>query len=186
MKYLDRVTNIAVLLAVVVFIFSVGRDQFGRRSTRSTTANDFIGKTIRLPGVQFPQGHDSLLLAISTTCHFCQESLPFYKELATRANGQVDVVAVLPQPQAEAEKFLEGASVHTTQVISAELNTLGVAATPTVLLVDSGGKVRNAWIGLLNEKQQHEVLSRVLPGPNSALNVPPRATMADHTSKEDL
>ena len=125
MKNLDRVTNIAVLIAVVIFLLQVGRGQFIRRPVAApTTAKNLIGKTIRLPGLRLTAGHESLVLAISTTCHFCSDSLPFYKELSAKASGRLDVIAVLPQPQPEAERFLQAASVHTTQIVSARLDTL--------------------------------------------------------------
>jgi thiol-disulfide isomerase/thioredoxin len=164
MKILDRVANVAIIIAVVVFLVVVGREQLAHRTAAPTTAKDFIGRTIKLPaGTQLTEGRESFVMAISTTCHFCSASLPFYKELAAKANGRLDVIAVLPQPQQEAEKYLRDASVQATKVVSARLDSLGVAATPTLLLIDAHGTVRNAWIGLLDGGSQREVLSHISP-----------------------
>lgn len=175
MKYLDRITNIAVLVAVVAFLFIMGRNELARRNAPATmTAKDFVGKTVKLPGVQFSQEHNSLILAVSTTCHFCKDSLTFYQELTTKANGQLDVIGVFPQPETEAKKFFEDAHVRATQVVSASLDTVGVSATPTLLLVDTKGKVIDAWLGALDEKGRQQLVARVLPGSSVAHDLSPK------------
>ena len=169
MKYLDRITNIAVLIAVVVFLFSMGRNEYARRNIpKQMTAKDFVGKTVKLPGINFSPEHNSLILALSTACHFCQQSLPFYQELTAKANGQLDVIGLFPQPEAEAKKFFDDAHVRATQVVSAGLDVIGVSATPTLLLVDSKGKVIDAWMGELDDKGRQQLVGRVLPGVSSA------------------
>ncbi len=182
MKYLDRITNIAVLVAVVVFLFIAGRNELGRRHVPGMmTAKDFVGKTVKLQGVQFSQQHNSLILALSTACHFCQQSLPFYQELTTKAQGQLDVIGVFPQTETEAKKFLQDANVHATQVVSAGLETVGVSATPTLLLVDTKGKVLDAWLGALDDKGREQLLTRVLTAPSVAHRLSNTASnQADH------
>lgn len=172
MKYLDRATNIALLCAVAVFLFIVGRNELTRRSASPLLSpKDFMGKTVKLPGVQFSQQHNSLILAISTACHFCQQSLPFYHELTDKTNGQLDVIALLPQSKAEATKFLDDAHVHTTEIVSAGLDSIGVSATPTLLLVNGKGKVIGAWIGELDDKGKQQLFADVLPDGSSSARV---------------
>jgi hypothetical protein len=143
------------------FLGIVVRGELAKR--RQPEAKALLGKTISLPGVQFPKDHNSLVIAVSTGCHFCKDSLPFYKELSVESQGKVGLVAVLPQPQSEARAFLDQAGIATSQVVSANLDTIGVRGTPTVLLVDGNGKVKAAWVGLLDEKGQQEILSLALP-----------------------
>jgi thioredoxin-related protein len=54
---------------------------------------------------------------------------------------------------------LEGAGVHVDDVKQAQLSTIGVTGTPTLLLVDSTGKVANVWQGKLQPDQEAGVLA---------------------------
>ncbi|MGD0097117.1 MAG: hypothetical protein ABSB60_11525 [Terracidiphilus sp.] len=55
------------------------------------------------------------------------------------------------------------AGVQTEHVVKAVPNSLGVRGTPTVLLVDDKGKIKNVWVGHLDEAGQKQLLSTVLP-----------------------
>lgn len=162
MKYLDRVANIAIILAVAVFLGLVIRSEMAHPTKRiEASPHLLLGKVITLPGVRLSQQRQSIVIALSTQCHFCQESLPFYKHLAQTAEGKLDVIAVLPQPLPAAESFVEQASIRTTHVLSANLGSLGIFATPTVLIVNGKGEIKNAWVGLLDDKSQQQVLSHI-------------------------
>lgn len=163
-KLLDRIASIAVIIAVAVFLTVVIRGGYlrGHRNPPSTRG-PLVGQVITLPGVQFHPAHDSLVLGISTSCHFCNESLPFYKRFAEQASGKVEFIAVLPQTQTEGEKYLKDAGLTGVRVVSAKLSTIGVNDTPTILLVDGAGKVKSAWVGLLDDAAQQKVVAAALP-----------------------
>lgn len=167
MKYLDRIANIAIIVAVIVFLGLVVKGEFGGRKappfTAQAASQGLVGATVSLPGVQLPKDRSSLLLVVSTECHFCKDSLPFYKDLTAKSRGRLNVVAVLPQPKAEAQKFLKDADVQADEVVTATPDALGVRGTPTVLLVDGTGKVKEAWIGRLDAKGQENLLAAALP-----------------------
>lgn len=165
MKWLDRFASIAVIIAVAVFLFIAARNDFfaPKSQPQANPQKDLAGTTITLPGISFANGRDSLVLAVSTTCHFCQESLPFYKQLSEKVRGKIDLIAVLPEPESEAKKFLADAAVQTDAIVKAIPNSIGVQGTPTVLLVDGKGKVKNVWMGRLDEAGQKQMLSIVLP-----------------------
>jgi hypothetical protein len=162
MKVLEKVANVSVILGVAVFLVLAFRGELAKRRPHNSSPESLVGKTIKLPGVAFPLEHNSLVLALSTTCHFCRESLPFYKDLSERSSGRLNVVAVLPQPQLEAQAYIQEAAIKATQVVSTSLDDIGVHGTPTVLLVDGTGKVRTAWAGLLDEKAQQKLLAAAL------------------------
>ncbi len=166
MKYLDRIANVAIIVAVVVFLALVVKGDFAWHrvpQAAQAPAQNLVGTTVSLPGVQLPKDRGSLLLVVSTQCHFCKDSMPFYKELTAKSRGRLNVVAVLPQPQAEAQKFLHDAGVEANQVVTATPDALGVRGTPTVLLVDGNGKVKQAWVGRLDPKGQENLLAVALP-----------------------
>lgn len=103
-----------------------------------------------------------MVLAISTTCHFCNESAPFYDELVSQCKQQhVRTIAVLPQPTVEAESYLKDKGIAVDEVRQAILSGLRINGTPTLLLVDGGGIVRSVWIGKLESSGEKEVLAKL-------------------------
>jgi thioredoxin-related protein len=128
-------------------------------------AQPLIGNTIKqsLPGIDWAKNRRTLVLALSTQCHFCTESAPFFQRIQRETAPNLKMVAVLPQPVSDAHKYLEGEGVHIDDVRQATLSAIGVTGTPTLLLVDSSGKVADVWRGKLDPDQEAGVL-KVLKG----------------------
>src|ERR1700683_4205718 len=87
----------------------------------------------------------TLVLGLQTTCHFCTDSAPFFRRLANAATGNAKTVAVLPQPIDVSKRYLDGLGVHVDEIRQASLSTVGVSGTPTLLLVDASGHVKDVW-----------------------------------------
>jgi hypothetical protein len=160
MKRLETVANISVIIAAIVLVAFLGQQEWIRHNSPSmAAARSLEGKTVHLPGVQVAAQSRTLVIAISTQCHFCRDSEPFYKELAEKSASRVKLVAVLPQPQSEAEEYVRHAIAPSIQVVSTPLDSLGVMSTPTLLLIDSSGRVQKAWVGKLDGPAQQQVQS---------------------------
>ena len=164
MKYLDRIANVAIIVAVAVFLTVVIRGGYLHRVPGPPRApTSIVGSTINLPGVRFPSRQYSLVLGISASCHFCEASLPFYRQLTEQLQGKVNLIAVLPQSQNEADAFIKKAGLSGTRVISENLDSIGVDATPTLLLIDGSGKVKNSWVGEQDKVGEEKILAAALP-----------------------
>jgi hypothetical protein len=118
----------------------------------------------RVPGVDWRKNGRTLVLAISTECHFCKDSTPFYRKLEEQVGKDLKTVAVLPQPVAEAEQYLNGEGVHVDQVEQAAMAGIGVKGTPTMLLVNSAGVVTKVWVGKIQPEREQEVLAALRKG----------------------
>ena len=125
-----------------------------------------------LPGVDWRKNGQTLVLAISTQCHFCTESAPFFRTLVAQAGKNVKMVAVFPQPAEEAQKYLSGEGVRVDQIEQADLNRIGVRGTPTMLLVNAAGIVTNVWVGELRPVQQSRVLNVLAKAPAASALIP--------------
>ncbi len=121
----------------------------------------------QLPGVNWRENGQTVVLALSTHCHFCTESAPFFRKLSEKAGKNVKIVGVLPQPVAEGESYLNGNRVHVDQVKQISLANIGVSGTPTILLLDAHGVVTRSWVGKLQPQEEDQVLTVIL-GPQSA------------------
>ena len=133
------------------------------RSDRPAPTGPAAGTQIAVPGVSWSDSDETVVLALSNKCHFCTESAPFYQKLMRELAAQknVRVVAVFPQEIDEGKKYLDGLNVPIINVAQATLDTLGVRGTPTLVLVDKTGTVKQSWVGRLTAERESEVLSRI-------------------------
>ncbi len=129
-------------------------------------------------GVDWQKNGRTLVLALSTQCHFCTASAPFFRTLVAQAGKNVKIVAVFPQPVDEAQRYLMSEGVRVDQIERADLNRIGVRGTPTMLLVDSGGIVTNVWVGKLQQNQQEKVLAIITDAHSAARLLPLLRTLA--------
>lgn len=118
---------------------------------------DFVGTSLTELPIKWDANQQTLVMALSSSCHFCTESAPFYKRLAQN-KGQTRMVAVLPQPLEGGRQYLEGLGVSVDEIRQFPLNKVGVSGTPTLLLVDSAGVVKKSWIGKLPSEEEVAVL----------------------------
>ena len=121
------------------------------------------GSQIKLHGIDWKSNDRTLLLALSTSCHFCSQSASFYKRLVTEtaSKSSVQIIAVLPEDIAEGTRFLRGLGVPATTVLTAQLRSFGVRGTPTIILADNKGTIKHVWEGTLSLVQEEEVLGSV-------------------------
>jgi peroxiredoxin len=117
----------------------------------------------RLPGVDWAANGETVLLALSTHCHYCTESAPFFKRLTAQAGRGAEVIAVLAEPPAEAERYLADQGVHVDAIRQLSLGVLGVAGTPTMMLVNGDGKVKKVWTGKVQPPDEDAVLALLRP-----------------------
>ncbi|HEX8282834.1 MAG TPA: hypothetical protein VF588_05745 [Pyrinomonadaceae bacterium] len=139
------------------------RPQEGARAERPMPSGPAAGAQVSVPGVNWADSEETVLLVLSDKCRFCTESAPFYQRLVRELSGKKDVrvVAVFPQEVEQGKKYLDELNVTVAQVAQATPDTFGVRGTPTLMLVDKSGTVKQSWVGRLNPERETEVLSRV-------------------------
>jgi hypothetical protein len=59
--------------------------------------------------------------------------------------------------------FIKKQGISGARVVSTNLSSVGIYATPTLLLVDSSGTIRSEWVGKQDEPGQQKVLFALLP-----------------------
>lgn len=156
-KKIETAANVAIILAAVVFTV-VAVQHF--RSGRNETPHIPVGAKFALQGVNWQDNNKNLVLGLSTGCHFCSESAPFYRELVQQCKQEhVRTVAVFPEEPAAAEAYLKNEGVQVDEVRQAQLTDIGINGTPTLLLINEAGVVRDVWIGKLPDKDEKKVLA---------------------------
>jgi thiol-disulfide isomerase/thioredoxin len=130
---------------------------------KETRAGPIEGTSLSVPGINWAESKQTIVLALSDKCHFCSESAPFYQRLSRELGARKDVrvIAVFPQNVDEGKKYLDGLGVPVEQVRQATLDSIGVRGTPTLIIVDATGVVKQSWVGRLNAERESEVLGRI-------------------------
>jgi hypothetical protein len=165
-KKIEVVANVAIIVAAISFTAVLAKRYFrptlplapgqATAAIQPGTKADFIN-------VDWAKSNRTLLLVLQSGCHFCTESAPFYQRLAretAQASG-VHLVAVLPQDVTEGTKYLNSLGVPILDVRQAQLDSLGVEGTPTLILIDGKGVVTKSWVGKLSGDKEAEVLSQL-------------------------
>ena len=132
------------------------------------SAPNLIGREVKLPGADWQSAPVSVLLQISSTCEFCNESMPFYKHLLEVRQARSSRVAVIVASRDAVEvmrRHLDAQQVTVDKVLHSRLESLGTATlTPTIYIVDSKGFVKRVFLGELDPSGENEVLSIVERG----------------------
>jgi hypothetical protein len=159
METLANIMTVAVSLLLSVVL--VKEFLLPPRGHRAAGPETVVGTSLNgsLPGVDWGKNGRTLILAISTRCHFCTDSAPFFKRIEKERPRDVKLLAVLPQPVDEARKYLEGEGVRVDEVRQATPQSIGVVGTPTLFLVDARGKVSEVWRGKLQPDDEEKVIA---------------------------
>jgi len=160
---LDVAVNVAVL-CVCVLIAVIAVKKFLLNNPPSGLSIPKKGTHLSLSGVDWSRADRTLVMGLSTQCHFCSESTDFYQRLLKAATAsKVPVVAVFPQPTAEAQEYWEAHALASNGVDleQSPLDRISVSATPTLIVVDRKGLIAGAWVGKLAASGEAEVIKQI-------------------------
>jgi thioredoxin-related protein len=150
---------VALLLSIVV----LKRYVIDSSNAQNVREDIKAGAKVFLPDQDWSKSRQHLILILQKNCHFCSEGAPFYRRLVAETVGRSDVhlVATLPQEISEAQQYLKELGVKINDVKQASPAVFGVRGTPTLLLVDKTGVVKDIWSGKLPPEKEAEVLARL-------------------------
>jgi cytochrome c-type biogenesis protein len=123
------------------------------------SAQDYDGKTVGVASVV--KGTPTLITFWATWCGPCVKELPVFQRLLDEHAGRFQVVAIAMQdPRDVALAFIKKHAeykfrfFHDPQWEKSESKlseVFGIVALPTNVLVDSSGRIVDAWMGALSE-----------------------------------
>ena len=166
---MEQIVNLVVLLAAAgITVYNV-YDRFVARSgpiAQPRSVANLQGRQFALPKPYRGGDRVTIALLLSRGCHFCSESAPFYRRLAsirTRTPSEFSMVAVFPNAEGGdvGAEYLKTNGVHVNEVQAASFPNLGVSGTPTLLVLDGSHKVTAAWSGLLGPGGETKVIETI-------------------------
>jgi rhodanese-related sulfurtransferase len=102
----------------------------------------------------------AVVLVTSDKCRFSMKSVQFHQRLMDEAHRQGLPVVVVADPQVGIPVELASKISAKDQVERANVASLRVKGTPTVVLVDHGD-IRGQWVGYMNPGQEETLLARL-------------------------
>ena len=156
---LEAIANVTVIVVALALGYVVlTRYAASDPVPRSITVGDRLPK---VAGIDWNQHRRTLVLALNTGCHYCEESVPFYRKLAQqqRTDGDdLEMIAVFPNQAETVRRFTAQEDLPIRSVAGVPLDELGVVATPTLILVNRDGRVERSWVGILTTRQELDLL----------------------------
>lgn len=163
-RKIEVIANIAIIVVAILLGFTLAKNYFWPTSkdAASRPSVNMVGRKLSLPDVDWAKNERSLVLVLQSNCRFCTESAPFYRELLKRQAAQpnLKLLAVLPDSIDDSKAYLGSLGVIIGEIRQSSLSSIGVAGTPTLLMVDNTGTVTNEWRGRLDSAGEAEIISR--------------------------
>jgi hypothetical protein len=162
----ELLTNVAIIVVAVLLSFILVKNYLLRSSPPQEVNHQLavdqtnIGQQLYLPNVDWAKNGQTVVLALSTTCHYCSESASFYRQLVQK-RGNSRVVVVMPQTVSTGQEYLRKLGVSVDEVKQVSIDSIGVQGTPTLLLVNSSGVITKEWVGKLHAEGEAEVLKQL-------------------------
>ncbi len=180
-NYLEVITNVAVLLVAVVVLGTFAWRYFASEQNSPLQKSLQNGETFgQLTGINFADSPQTLVIALSSRCGFCTQSMPFYKQLTEiqRENKKTTrVIAIFSEEEEEVKPYIEQHQLYVDTLSNIDFKTLKVSSTPTIILVDTGGTIIDFWVGRLSKDTEQRVLT--------AINAPNNATQAQNNAASE-
>ncbi|HMG72315.1 MAG TPA: hypothetical protein VK582_02350 [Pyrinomonadaceae bacterium] len=149
----------ALLTGVIVQKYFFSKSATVNQQARVQPA---IGSHVNLLDESRSNQSKTLILALQTGCHFCNESAPFYKRLIeTVKDKNVRLVAVFPTSIEESKAHLNELGLTNLEVKRSPLENIQVSGTPTLILTNEKGEIMDFWVGKLTPDKETEVINKL-------------------------
>lgn len=165
-KKTEFVANLLIIITAVLLIGITIHGYFGNSEVStnkpSVRIQPTVGKKLNLEKVNFAENPKTVVLALQTTCRFCNESAPFYKRLLEETKGKnVKFIAVFPTSVEDSQKHLTQLGITGFEVQQAPISQLDASGTPTLILTNSRGEVEKFWVGKLPQDKESEAINSI-------------------------
>lgn len=162
---IELVANALIVIVAVMLIGVIAQKYFFSSHDghdHAARVQPTVGKKLNLTDVNFSEKPRTVLLALQTTCRYCNESADFYKRLVEETKGRnIKLVAVFPTKVEDSSRHLTELGVTGFEVKQSPISALDASGTPTLIITNDKGEVTNFWVGKLPAEKEAEVLNQL-------------------------
>lgn len=155
-RAIEIISNAVIVLVVLVVGTIFVKNYLINRSNRQFLEPS-VGDTLKIPGENFSEHDQTLLIVLKEGCRYCAESAAFYRQIV-RGNALVHnlhITVVLPS--GDKKEYLDELKLPVSDVKHADLKTIKVGGTPALVLVDKHSTIQKVWMGKLPPSMEDEV-----------------------------
>ena len=186
-KLLESIVHAILIAAVAYYVIN----QFKNSPSPIAPQNIAVGDTLTIVKDNADMDNGvTLLLALSPTCPFCTQSLPFYRELSNMRDSlssDTGIVAIVDSSDFlnMQQRLLEREGVGVDSILSVRFDVIGIYGVPEVLHLDSSGVVAARWIGVLDQEGESEVFAVVIEKANELTHECESSQYAERVDSND-
>jgi hypothetical protein len=143
LKIVDQALSIGLTVLSLGVVLTVGRAVATRHEPVKPSILD-------LPPSAMHAAKKTVLIAVSVRCPHCQSSPVLYRQVQEVSARDLHLRVIVAMPEAEKEvarEFLRAKGLGTAELWLTDLPALGITKLPTVLLIDSEGRVLGEGLG---------------------------------------
>ena len=162
--HLETATNVVVLAVVTIIIAIFAWGFFAQNSSPNIQKGLQKGTVFAaLPPHDFGAARRTIVLAMNSSCGYCNESIAFYRQVVEAANkNNVQVIAISQEKEISFKKYLSQSQLNIDARPQVDLNSYGIAATPTAILIDENGLILDFWVGKLSQESEKQVIKALM------------------------
>jgi hypothetical protein len=143
MSRLDRILTIGTVLMLGIGIISTGLTVRAGMQRNNSAASP-LGTSAPPPLTS--QRQWTAVVMLSSTCEYCNQSMPIFRSIF--AGGSALAVVVAGTESAESLRaYSESHGFKADRYVTLSTAAIPVRVTPAMLLVDPSGVIRGAWMG---------------------------------------
>ncbi len=175
MSILERLTYISLialcLLSGGLIVKARLRSRHVQLSKEADPAQHLLGKSLNLSGPNWRQSKVNVVLFLSSTCHFCEASVPFYSRLLSEhQQGEsriTPVFAISAEPREVLGQHFKVEHLDFDQIYQIPTPNDLLRGTPTLMIVDNHGIILRAVMGQVPTSREDDFLQIVRTGRRS-------------------
>lgn len=157
---LEVSTSIAVLLVAVAALSTLAITFFVKPASPNFRPGLEKGKALgQVSNLDYRSSEETLLIALNTNCSYCRESLPLYRKLSAtqpQGNKSLRIIALFPNRAEEVARYVKENQLVVDTIANVDFASLPVSGTPTMILVNNRGEVKDFWVGKLAATEADE------------------------------
>ena len=174
-RRLEVLANIAVIVTSVVLCSVLAKKYFltaNKQTVAAATTGQSLsanapaksglqaGMKVSLPGIEWSKSSRTVLLVLSTTCHFCTESVGFYGRMIKAASQKgLPVVLLFRKSEAtrDVDRYVQENGLGYASAIPVDFSNVGIDGTPTLIFYRSKADAQ-LFAGKLSTQDEDRVL----------------------------
>lgn len=152
---LARIADLCIIgLAVVTAYGWYVRLQTDAESSRAMPK---VGMSLAAASIDWKAKPATLAFILQDGCRYCDESIPFYKELLSEPRQNMQFAALFTHDSEHGRQYLTAHDIRVSNVAGNIKVPWTRVLTPTIAVCDSAGKILKVWIGRLSDQQKKEL-----------------------------